>query len=79
MTGPELLCAYFLSWSFLYRAVSLALELAKEETRAYPRLAVVDLDVANPYFRSRERKALLEENGVALYGDVNNSTGATAE
>ncbi|MBR3106374.1 MAG: hypothetical protein IKH30_04200 [Clostridia bacterium] len=60
-------------------AVSLALELAKEETRAYPRLAVVDLDVANPYFRSRERKALLEENGVALYGDVYNSTGATAE
>jgi hypothetical protein len=40
---------------------------------------VVDLDVANPYFRSRERKALLEENGIALYGDAYNSTGATAE
>ena len=60
-------------------AVSLALELAKEEKRDYPRLAVVDLDVANPYFRSRERKALLEENGIALYGDAYNSTGATAE
>ncbi len=60
-------------------AVSLALELAKAEKRNYPRLAVVDLDVANPYFRSRERKALLEENGIALYGDAYNSTGATAE
>ncbi len=60
-------------------AVSLALDLAKETKRAWPRLAVVDLDVANPYFRSRERKALLEENGIALYGDAYNSTGATAE
>ena len=60
-------------------AVSLALELANAEKRDYPRLAVVDLDVANPYFRSRERKALLEENGIALYGDAYNSTGATAE
>ena len=60
-------------------AVSLAMDLAKETARAYPRLAVVDLDVANPYFRSRERKALLEEHGVTLYGDAYNSTGATAE
>ena len=58
-------------------AVSLAMDLAKK--RSWPRLAVVDLDVANPYFRSRERKALLEENGVALYGDAYDSTGATAE
>ncbi len=60
-------------------AVSLAMDLAKQESRDYPRLAVVDLDVANPYFRSRERKALLEEHGVTLYGDAYNSTGATAE
>lgn len=60
-------------------AVSLALELANADKREYPRLAVVDLDVANPYFRSRERKALLEEHGIALYGDAYNSTGATAE
>ena len=60
-------------------AVSLALDLAKETKRTWPRLAVVDLDVANPYFRSRELKALLEEHGVALYGDAYNSTGATAE
>ena len=60
-------------------AVSLALELARQEKRDYPRLAVVDLDVANPYFRSRERTALLEEHGVRVYGDVYHSTGAAAE
>ncbi len=58
-------------------AVSLALRLAKE--RPYPRLALVDLDVANPYFRSRERMALLEEHGVTVYADAFHSTGGTAE
>ncbi len=60
-------------------AVSLAMELAKEKSRPYPRLAIVDLDVANPYFRSRERMDLLEANGVRVYGDAYHSTGATAE
>ena len=60
-------------------AVSLAMELAKEKDKLYPRLAVIDLDVANPYFRSRERMDLLEANGVKLYADVYHSTGATAE
>ncbi|MBR3743266.1 MAG: hypothetical protein IKN04_22895 [Clostridia bacterium] len=60
-------------------AVSLAMELAAQKDRPYPRLAVVDLDVANPYFRSRERTALLEEHGVRVYGDVYHSTGAAAE
>ena len=60
-------------------AVSLAMELAAQADRPYPRLAVVDLDVANPYFRSRERTALLEEHGVMVYGDAYHSTGAAAE
>ena len=60
-------------------AVSLAMELAQAEKRDYPRLAIVDLDVANPYFRSRERMDLLEAHGVAVYGDIFHSTGATAE
>ena len=60
-------------------AVSLALEMAKSPRREYERLAVVDLDVANPYFRSRERMDLLDANGVKLYADVYHSTGATAE
>ena len=60
-------------------AVSLAMELARQPDRRYPRLAIVDLDVANPYFRSRERMELLEKNGVSVYGDAFHSTGATAE
>lgn len=39
-------------------AVSLALLAA--QARAYPRIALIDLDIANPYFRSRERRDLLE-------------------
>lgn len=58
-------------------AVSLALDLAK--ARAYPRLALVDLDVANPYFRSRERMDLLESHGITVYADTFHSTGGTAE
>ena len=58
-------------------AVSLAMQLARK--RDYERLAVVDLDVANPYFRSRERMALMEENGIAVYADTFHSTGGTAE
>ena len=60
-------------------AVSLAMDLAKRKSRSYPRLAIVDLDVANPYFRSRERMDILEANGVQVYGDAFHSTGATAE
>lgn len=60
-------------------AVSLAMDLSARKDRAYPRLAVVDLDVANPYFRSRERMQLLRDHHVSLYADVFNSTGTTAE
>ncbi|MGN1002198.1 MAG: hypothetical protein ACI4PC_05455 [Oscillospiraceae bacterium] len=48
-------------------AVSLAFALAalgKDE-----RLALADLDVENPYFRSRERKEPLERAGVKVYSD----------
>lgn len=59
--------------------VSLAMELAARTQKAFPRLAVVDLDVANPYFRSRERMQLLKDHQVSLYADVFQSTGTTAE
>lgn len=49
-------------------AVSLALLAAK--ARPYARAALIDLDIANPYFRSRERRKLLEEAGISLYGSV---------
>lgn len=51
-------------------AVSLALRLANEQARLYPRLALIDLDIANPYFRSRERRSLLEEAGIGVYGSI---------
>ena len=60
-------------------AVSLAMQLASRKDSAFPRLAVVDLDVANPYFRSRERMQLLHDHHVSLYADAFDSTGTTAE
>jgi hypothetical protein len=59
-------------------AVSLAMRLAmraskqsiRENESSYPRLAVVDLDIVNPYFRSRERMELLENAGVRVYGGI---------
>lgn len=43
-------------------AVNLALELAGENHR----VMLADLDIVNPYFRSRERRTLLGEAGVHL-------------
>ena len=43
-------------------AVNLALALADEEKQ----VMLADLDIVNPYFRSRERKALLSERGIQL-------------
>ena len=60
-------------------AVSLAMRLAEAEKKEFPRLAIVDLDVANPYFRSRERMTLLKNHDVSLYADTFHSTGTTAE
>lgn len=51
-------------------AVSLAMLLAAASQRAWPRLALADVDIANPYFRSRERKQMLEAAGVAVYGNA---------
>ena len=49
-------------------AVSLAFALARENT-AGERLALCDLDIENPYFRSRERQDALNAAGVAVYSD----------
>lgn len=43
-------------------AVNLALALASEGQS----VMLADLDIVNPYFRSRERKTMLEEAGVSL-------------
>ena len=49
-------------------SVSLAMMLAKEGYGPYKRLALIDLDIANPYFRSRERRNSLERAGISVYG-----------
>lgn len=46
-------------------SVSLIHDLAESGVR---KLAICDLDIANPYFRSRERKQELNDLGVAVYG-----------
>lgn len=43
-------------------AVNLALHMAARGEK----VSLADLDIVNPYFRSRERRALLEEHGVRL-------------
>lgn len=50
--------------------VSLAMRLAKTGPAPYHKLALIDLDIANPYFRSREQRALLEAAGVGVYGSA---------
>ena len=47
-------------------AINYALHLVRQGLKT----ALVDLDIANPYFRSRERQELLEEEGIALYSNV---------
>ena len=49
-------------------AVSLAFALAAQNSAA-ERLALCDLDIENPYFRSRERQDALLAAGVQVYSD----------
>lgn len=55
-------------------AVSLAFALAAEGIRP---LALVDLDIENPYFRSREQGENLERAGVRVYSDAYGGKSAT--
>jgi len=46
-------------------------KLAITPTAKYAgKLALIDLDIVNPYFRSRERRELLEQAGVSVYGSI---------
>jgi len=59
-------------------AVSIALQVAHLKNRSnsfaslasYARTALIDLDIINPYFRSREKRGLLESKGIAVYGSA---------
>ena len=48
-------------------AVSLAMLLASGSAQ---KVSLVDLDIVNPYFRSRERRDLLKAVGVTIYGSA---------
>jgi len=44
-------------------SVNLAFDLKK----THQKVAVIDLDIANPYFRSRERQKMFQEKGIDIY------------
>lgn len=44
-------------------SVNLVVDLKKK----YDKVAILDLDIANPYFRSRERQKALEEMGIDIH------------
>lgn len=44
-------------------SVNLAMKLKSE----YEKVALLDLDIANPYFRSRERQRMLEDAGIQVH------------
>jgi len=46
-------------------AVSLAMMMVSRSP-----VSIIDLDIVNPYFRSQERRELLENNGIAVYGSM---------
>ena len=46
-------------------SVSLAMLIAAEKAK---KLAIIDLDIVNPYFRSRERRSMLDSAGIPVYG-----------
>ena len=48
-------------------AISLAMLFVADKDN---KLAVIDLDIVNPYFRSRERREMLAEAGIPVYGSV---------
>ena len=56
--------------------VNFALSLRKDSQFANERVTIADLDVINPYFRSREKEADLNSVGIEVFGGaVGNDTG----
>ncbi|MFO8064592.1 MAG: ATP-binding protein [Spirochaetia bacterium] len=47
-----------------------AINLALRQVNGERSLALVDLDVVNPYFRSREQRSLLEEHGIRVIANA---------
>ncbi|MCL2425169.1 MAG: ATP-binding protein [Oscillospiraceae bacterium] len=62
-------------------SVSLAMLFASAKVQKHSNFnecAIVDLDIINPYFRSREMKEILEQHGVHVFGSAFNAE-VTAE
>lgn len=58
---------------------NLSLNVALDAARAGKQVTLVDLDVVNPYFRSSEYRALLEEHGVELVAPVFAEAGSSLD
>ena len=56
-----LLCGHYGSGK-----TNIAVNLAKAIKREYPTITLADLDIVNPYFRSKDSAAELEEAGIRL-------------
>ena len=59
-------------------SVSLAMLLANNHPETTNNIALIDLDVINPYFRSREQREMLNNAGIDIYGSAF-ETESTAE
>ena len=56
-------------------SVNYAIQLAKNKKSESDKIAISDLDVVNPYFRSREKEDLLDSYGIKSYSSIlRNST-----
>jgi len=47
-----------------------SVSVVKDKNNNITSLALIDLDIVNPYFRSRERRDMLENAGISVYGSV---------
>ena len=45
---------------------NIAVNLAMELKKSYNKVALADIDIVNPYFRSKDSETLLEKNGIKL-------------
>ena len=44
-----------------------SMNLTMDLKKTHDKVAILDMDIANPYFRSRERQAVLEKEGIAIH------------
>jgi len=52
-------------------AVSIAMQMTQgDRPPVSPPVSIIDLDIVNPYFRSREQREMLENAGIAVYGST---------